>query len=855
MHFLNSLNTDLKENLRTKYFIILITTFYIFGLWAVFGEHVIGFSISAFIISGIFALLFDFGFKRTLLLFLIFILGILRADKTYDFEDYLEDISAKNVTVVGKVISSKNISNTNNKIKFYLDIEKAIIYNKTLENLKSKILVVSDIKDNEFDNLTIGDKIEIKGNLKPPKESTNPYQFNYKRYLLFNDCKNILYGRSSTFKIVENPDIKSDLWYFILNKFEFTRNKILKEHSKNIKSPHLEILGGIVFGNETINPDEKIKENFKNSGLLHLLAASGLNVALIYGIWWQIAMMVRIPFHISIFIGAIFVILYTFMTGFPPSILRASIMILFVLFGKLINRDANSVSLVFFVGFLILLFNPKMLYDVGFQLSFMVTIGLVVCVGTIIEKFENKEKAFKEKYAKYPKFKRYIIYLFSPINLTGIVLVPLVAQLWVIPLQMHYFNNLAPLSVLANIAVVPFIGILSFIGFASSIIALIPILNTFVVGIFDFIANPLLALLIKISAIFSSFKYSLISTASINIFQMFGFWAIILILTLNIKNDFKNKKHLITLVILIIIFSLSFIKTDCFNKNLEIVMFDVYNADCFLIKTPKNKYIMIDTAKSNFKGMSNAKAIIIPYIKNHKIKNLELLIITHFDIDHAGGTIDILNSTKAKTIILQKENDQSAVSTQIKEYLNKNNLKYKIAQNNETIYKEDNLTVKTFKSNIDDDNENSIVTLITYKNKNYLFMADTGVLGYNQIKNYLNVDKIDILKIGHHGARNVLNENMINSLKPDYALISAGENSYNHPHFETTNLLDKYLIETLITKYYGFVKIVVDNDSNKDFFRFEKGKLNKIDFSKTNDNSLFETKWFNDFQKSLQTNR
>ena len=108
-----------------------------------------------------------------------------------------------------------------------------------------------------------------------------------------------------------------------------------------------------VFGNETINPDEKIKEDFKNSGLLHLLAASGLNVALIFGIWWWIAMLFRIPYNFSIFLGAVFVILYTFMTGFPPSILRASCMLLFVLFGKLIDRNVNPVALVFFVGFLI----------------------------------------------------------------------------------------------------------------------------------------------------------------------------------------------------------------------------------------------------------------------------------------------------------------------------------------------------------------------------------------------------------------------------------------------------------------------------------------------------------------------
>jgi competence protein ComEC len=152
-----------------------------------------------------------------------------------------------------------------------------------------------------------------------------------------------------------------------------------------------------------------------------------------------------------------------------------------------------------------------MLFDVGFQLSFIVTIGLVTCCPVIISKFEKLDEKYKEKHKNASRFQKYIFFLFSPKSLSAIIAVPLVAQLFVIPLQMHYFNNFAPFSLLANIAVVPFIGILSFIGFVSSIIALIPILNEPIIYLFDFVANPMLNLLVKISEFFSSFKISLIS--------------------------------------------------------------------------------------------------------------------------------------------------------------------------------------------------------------------------------------------------------------------------------------------------------------------------------------------------------
>lgn len=842
MPFLNSI----KENLKTKFYIILITFFYVFGLFAVFSEYKNIFVIIIALSCAIFLFILDFDIKKTIALFLFFILGVVRANQSFDNVDSLSNLNLKNVQIIGKVISNSSISTKTNRIKFFVDVDKAKFNNVDLKIVKSRLLITSDYTDN-FKNLAIGDTVSINGKLKPPKEKTNPYQFDYKKYLLFKDCKNVLYGNEGSFKIISPPKLKNDPWYYVLNHFEQTRNKIINKHSKNIKSPKLEILGGIVFGNETINPDEKIKESFKNSGLLHLLAASGLNVALIYGIWYKIASLMRLPFHITIMFGIVFIILYTFMTGFPPSILRASTMLLFVLFGKLINRDANSVSLIFFVGFLILLFNPKMLYDVGFELSFMVTIGLIVSCEPIISKLKAKEEKFKEKYSKLPKIKRNFIYLFSPISLTNVVLVPLVAQLWVIPLQMHYFNNIAPLSILANIAVVPFIGILSFIGFVSSILALIPFLNKFFVYIFDLIANPMLDLLIKISDFFSSFKYSLVSVVAMNVFQMFGFWTILLLLILNIKNNFKNKIQLYVLIILTIITIISFIKID--NHNFEINMFDVENADCFLIKTPNNKYFMIDTGKSNFKQYSDAKAIVIPYIKNQRIKSLETLIITHYDIDHSGGAIDILKEMNVKNVILQRNNDTSRISKDIINYLKENKINFEFAKNDNVIYEDKDIKIKTYISYLKDDNEDSIVTLITHKGKNFLFTGDCSLVGYNVIKNYL-PNKIDILKVGHHGAKGVIDNEMVKKLKPDYALISAGHTNFDHPHPDTTNVLVENKIKILLTKNYGFSKVIL-NDKGYRFIHFENNKFNTVKFDRIEE-AFVNSIWFKQFLAKLK---
>ena len=162
------------------------------------------------------------------------------------------------------------------------------------------------------------------------------------------------------------------------------------------------------------------------------------------------------------------ILIYSLMTGLGASVIRATFMLVFVLLGKLIDRDAHSISLLAFVAFLMLLYNPMYINDVGFQLSFVVTFGLLVMTPHLM-KFKNR-------------FLDYIV---------GTISIPIIAQLWVIPIQVFYFNNISLYSVFANIMSVPILSVISFGGFISSLIA--PITPQIICRIFDFVLNPLIS--------------------------------------------------------------------------------------------------------------------------------------------------------------------------------------------------------------------------------------------------------------------------------------------------------------------------------------------------------------------------
>lgn len=844
--------------------IALVTVFYIFGLSAFYTGLHAGFACFCAFLLTILCLSEKFSPKLCIVLNLVFIFGFYNANFHNKESDSFSFINAaNNVKIRGRVYSIPNINANKKTAKFFLGCYWAKIYNNDFKPIKTKILVSIQDDNEKYKNIKIGDVIEIEGNLRNPSSVSNPSEFNYKKYLRNKGAFVILYSNNKEFKILMHPNIRyaknkiKEVWWNSLQKLDLARGYIIAKHWQYIKSPNLEVLGGVVFGDDAINPPDEVKESFINSGLLHLLAASGLNVALIFGIWWAVSNVLNLSYNMRLAAGIGIIILYTFMTGFPPSILRASIMLIFILIGKLMFKAADNFALIFFTGLVMLLFNPKLLNDVGFQLSFLVTGGLITCVEPICSKIKKQDKSYKKYF--YEKLRRIepekalpaklwkfftekfqgekitlgFLYIFSPISLLGMVLVPLVAQIWAAPLQMYYFNTFTPYSVFANIAVLPFIGVISFIGFTSSILGLIPFLGDFIIKISSYILNPLITYLLNISNFFSDLPGAIIKIPSGQVFQIIIYYLIILVFILCIKEDFKKKQNRIIFGVLIFILSGSIIYSaavQTLNKNYEIIAFSVGNADNFLIKTPKNRYIMIDTAKLPYKGVSGAKRVTLEYLYDKNISALEYLIITHFDNDHSGGVIDILENVKIKNVIVQRNTCNSVNSCNIFNYMNKNKVKYRIGKDNEIIYKEDNeFEVKTLipnnpKINKEDDNENSIITLVSHNGSSSLFMGDGGIKAFNAVKKDV-PENIKILKTGHHGAKGVVNKEMLEYLKPKYTIISTGINHYGHPNIETVKIIKNSGSEIYSTKDNGAIKFSFDKKGNAKictFFNKEK---------------------------------
>ena len=754
---------DILQNKNFIMFLYCIT--FMLGIFTFFSHNPI---IIALIFSLLLVIIFYlkiFTIKKIIALILIFYSGyIITFIKVKNYDD-LVPLAPINSTFQGRIVSIPN-SGGAEKTKFILKVNKI-----DSQNISGKTLVMMpEVKNTAFN---IGDKIEISGSLRIPFKSTNPSQFDYGSYLKNFNIYSVLYvNDEDTYKIISEKQPAK--WKF-MNKLNKMRTDILKVHSKYLKSPNLEILGGIVFGDDAVPPPEYIKKSFVNSGLLHILAASGMNVGFIFAFWVFMLKRLKIPYRARILSGMLIVILYTLMTGLGPSVIRAALMLLFVLAGKLIDRDAHSVSLLSLVAVLMLIYNPAYLNDVSFQLSFFVTFGLITTAQTVMQKFPSA----------------------IPDWIKAMIVIPVIAQIWVVPIQMFYFNTISLYAVFANIISSILLSVISFMGFLSSILAIIKPIADIMCMSFDFILNYFLITLISISDFFGSLPHCIIQTTHPNIFQILIYYTMLLCATYLIKFD-KYKKALCVLGVtsLILLCTTARIET----KDLTITAFDVQNADCFLIKTPEQKYFFIDTGKAPYKsGNSQAKIIMLKYLADNGIKDIEGVVVTHFDNDHSGGVVDIISNTNVKTLYLNSRDTETMTARNIFKTAKEINQNLIIAQNNKVIYKEPDFVIKTYKADAqgkNKSNENSILTLVTYKKFNMLFMGDGGIEAYEQIKGNLPTN-IEILKVGHHGGPNVVNERMINELGIKTSLISTGTNHFGHPNKGTLDVLrDTNIIRT-----------------------------------------------------------
>ena len=425
-----------------------------------------------------------------------------------DISHLLKNNVVNSIKITGSIISEIRLNRREN-LQFWLEVKEFSLKNLPTEKSAGKLYVtLPNLAENQ---VYPGQKITVKGLLYRPRRANNPNAFDFANYLARQGAFAGLKGEI----IIDKKSPTWGVWQI--------RQRIVEAQIQGIGQEKGTLLSSITLGRQAVNLPAKITDLFIKTGLAHILAASGFHVAILLGFVLTITrnLSPKQQFIIAITI----LIIYGTLTGLQPSVLRAILMGIGALIGLLYNRQVNSLGSLLLAATILLLWQPLWIWDLGFQLSFLATLGLIITVPLL-----------KNKIDYFPNL------IAEPIAIS------LAATLWTMPLLMFTFNSIALYSIPINIITTPLVTLISLGGVFTAFLGLIyPPLGSISASILYY---PL-ELLLQITTFFSLLPFSTYSTGKLSLGVMLIIYICLTLICFNIW--FRQRWHLIGLFILTLI--------------------------------------------------------------------------------------------------------------------------------------------------------------------------------------------------------------------------------------------------------------------------------------------------------------
>jgi competence protein ComEC len=688
------------------------------------------------------------------------------------------------------------------EIRTLVETDSIIAPDKTLRQNYTILCRFRDDKRKKLDSLyniiKIGNRVKLDGIISKGRGMRNPGEFDYQSYLELKGISGVFVN----YDVSKVKILSSEYDSFRMYVFN-ARRAIDREISALYNQETAGLLKGLILADKS-EVSYETQNDFINTGVVHILAVSGSNVALIL-LMFQI-LVSRFNVKLKSFLTLLCLLVFLLITGSSPSVVRAAVMGFVVIFSFLSNRSDNIFNSLALAGLIVLIINPPDLFDPGFQLSFSAVLAIVI----LVPFFQRRIKVWNIK----NKITENIILL---------VLVSLAAQIGTLPFTLYYFGKLSVVSLLANLIVVPLIGLITGIGLFSLIICLF---SGWTAQVFALANESLCSFIFWVTHYLGGFKFSYLSIRSFSVLDAVIFYFFITLYFL-LYERFNSLIRRIVLTLLVtgnIILLCGLDNKKLMPDNvLSIMAIDVGEGDAILVKYPDNKTALIDAGEAN-QYFDNGEKVIYPLLNYLGIEMIDYGFISHIDSDHYSGFFSLIEKGIIRKIYKPEVDSSLSKDIRFERYLKKKKIPF--CYYNRQVFKSGGTRTYIFNRLCDSkeqstSNDNSGVMKICYGSKSFLFTGDLGVKGEMYfIESDSSSLASDVLKVSHHGSKSGTSLEFLSVVKPSISIISAGVlNRFKHPAQET---LDR--LKTVNSKIYR------TDEEGAILFRCDGKRIEKIDW-------------------------
>ena len=552
-------------------------------------------------------------------------------------------------------------------------------------------------------------------------------------------------------------------------------------------SPAGAVLEALLLG-EDGRMDVATVANLQETGLYHLFAISGGHIAIINVLLFSLFRFVRLTRRASSLALAVFLVFYTVLVEGSPSVLRATLMTLAFLAGKLLWKDVHVLNTIAASAFVLLLANPSSLFDIGFQLTYAATLTIILFTPPLLKRLPH-----------------------LPLKTTELVCLSVTAALGAAPIIARSFNRISLSSLVLNLAAIPLVGAIMAIGYV-----FLPFAAAFPAA-----AGPPAVLLGLLVGLFSLISHSL------DAFPFLSFrvptpqpgilagYFIFLGLSL-LRPRFRGQRPAVLAGLALFAVLLAAPPPRPASPDLVITLIDVGQGESILVEFPGRRVMLIDGGGLMGSPFDVGERVVSPVLWRKGIRRIDHLVLTHPHPDHLSGLVAVARNFRIGEFWEGRPAPDEGLAAELDRLLGPRVVRRRLARG-------DRLAVGPVSVDVlhpprDDSpsplpagNEDSLVLRLTLDRTAILLTGDTGAAAERALLESGIDLRSDVLKAGHHGSAASTSPEFLEAVRPRFVLISVGEgNTYSFPGRDLLARCRKAGAKVLRTDVDGAVEVRTD---------------------------------------------
>jgi competence protein ComEC len=615
-----------------------------------------------------------------------------------------------------------------------------------------------------------GERLLLRGLIDTPPGARNPGEFNSRDYhAAMGVTREIFVASPEAIVVLDHPPGVTVYERLVLR----ARRGIVRDVDTWVGGEEGELLKGLLLG-EKGGLTRETRDAFIVSGVAHVLAVSGSNVAVVAGLALSLCMILRTGRTLRAAIVALTILWYMALTGAQPPVVRATITALVLLAAGLREEKANPLNGLGVSAVIILAINPLTLFDIGFQLSYGAVLAIVLftpMMNDVITSIHGQTLARRV--------------LRGGLRLGA---VSVAATVGTIPFSAASFGSVSVIGIVANMIVVPATGLGVALGLAMAITA--PF-SGWLAGAFGALNGSVLKLTLWVTGLAARVPAAAIRVGAFEALDASVYLAVLAAALALMTRRYCRIIVPLALLLLHARLVTEWYKAECARpRPLTLTILDVGQGDAILITTPLGKSVLVDAGPAT-PGFDAGERTVVPFLRRQGIDTLDLLLVTHAHRDHTGGVGGVRRSIPVRRVLggsgwggdgcafdVGQAGMEVSPDPTVRFYVLSPDGKAEAARGS--------------------DNLRSVVVLLRVGERGILLTGDCeGGAEESIVRRYGAFIRADVLKVPHHGSATGTTESFLDRCRPELAVISVGRrNGFGHP---SRHLIDRLARRGIVT--------------------------------------------------------